>query len=150
MFCKCMIGWSGWHESTVDNISSVKVNENRKVQRLCLLDSALAHWAKPGIIFLSQTRLGACSVQPSAVKQYKLAQIDKLICSSFECGALHKSQLWEVPTFFTYSNTDNHSHVEKKKQKTKLLCLFWRPDDNNHSFEGQGVNLDAMRGDPNS
>lgn len=46
-----------------------------------------------------------------------------------------------VPTFLI--NTDEHSLWKK-------IYLLLRPDDNNHSSDGQGLNLDAVRGDPNS
>lgn len=120
------------------------------MQRSCSLDSASAHWAKPGVIFLPQNKLGACSVLQSAVKQYTLAQIDKLICWSFECGALHQSQLWKCQHFSLILTQTIIPSGKQKQTKKTLYCLFWRPDDNNLSFEGQGVNLDAMRGDPNS
>lgn len=120
------------------------------MQRSCSLDSALAHRAKPGVIFLPLNKLGACFALQSAVKQYKLAQTDKLICWSFECGDLHKSQLWKCQHFSLILTQTVIPCGKQKQTKKALYCLFWRLDDNNHSFEGQGINLDAMRGDPNS
>lgn len=120
------------------------------MQRSCSLDSALAHWAKHGVIFLPLNKLGACSALQSAVKQYKLAQIDKLICWSFECRDLHKSQLWKCQHFSLILTQTVIPCGKQKQTKKALYCLFWRLDDNNHSFEGQGINLDAMRGDPNT
>jgi len=99
--------------------------------------------SRNNVHFLLQNRLGVCSVHISL-------QLNNTAGTHWQANSLvtwiwgfTQKPAWKLPTFFTYSN-GRAFPVEKKE------CLFWRPDDSNLSFEGQGVNLDAMRGDPNS